>query len=248
MNETFVRQYLSKEEPIGERLLVEELIPGKTQLGPPIAWEIVGVIKDVKFGGLNSGGAPGIYVPLMQSPWAGGVVALRTGTEPSRLAQAARRALAQLDGNMPVTSVKTMEQIVSESMSQSQLQTWLIGGFAAVALMLAALGIYGVVSYSVTQGTHDMGLRIALGATAGDVLKLVLGNVLLLLAAGLLAGAAGALVLTRLLTSLLFGVKPTDPWTFLTVSLVLVLVALAAGYVPARRATRIDPVVALRVE
>jgi putative ABC transport system permease protein len=128
------------------------------------------------------------------------------------------------------------------------MQTWLIGLFAAVALVLAALGIYGVMSYSVAQGTHDIGVRIALGASTGDVLKLVLKKGMLLTGVGLLVGVAGALALTRLLASLLFGVKPTDPWTYVAVSGLLGVVALVAGLVPARRAARIDPVVALRFE
>jgi len=248
VNQSFVKQYLPKEEPLGQRILVEELITGKRELGPPIAWEIVGVIQDVKFGGLNSTGVPVIYVPLLQSPWASGILGLRTAIEPSSVASAVRAALAQLDANMPVTSVKTMDQIVIDSMSESRMQTWLIGLFAAVALVLAALGIYGVMSYSVAQGTHDLGVRIALGAGVGDVLKLVLKKGMLLIGAGLLVGVAGALAITRLLASLLFGVKPTDPWTYVAVSGLLALVALVAGLVPARRATRIDPVVALRFE
>ena len=248
VNETFVKKYLPKEDPIGQRLLVEELVTGKTQLGPPIAWEIVGVIRDVKFGGLNSDGVPVIYVPLLQSPWPSGILALRTESDPSGVTQAARSALAQVDRDMPVTSVKTMDQVVADSLSQSRIQTWLIGAFGLVALILAALGIYGVMSYAVAQGTHDMGLRIALGASAGDVLKLVLGKGMLLTGIGLVVGVAGALALTRLLSSLLFSVKATDPWTFVVVSLLLAAVALAAGFIPARRATRIDPVIALRVE
>jgi putative ABC transport system permease protein len=247
VNEAWVRQYLPKQEPLGERLLVEELVTGKTQLGPFIAWEIVGVVADAKFGGLNSDGVPTIYVPMMQSPWPGGVLALRTATEPMSLAPAVRAALGELDRDMPVTSVRSMEQVMVESMSQSRTQTWLIGAFAAVALALAALGIYGVMSYSVAQGTHDMGIRMALGASAGEIMWLVLGRGMLVTGAGLLAGVAGALALTRVLSGLLFNVKATDPWTFALVSLTLALVALVAGYIPARRATRIDPVVALRV-
>ncbi|MBZ5595711.1 MAG: ABC transporter permease [Acidobacteriia bacterium] len=248
VNESFVKKYLAKEEALGQRLLVQELITGKTELGPPIAWQIVGVIADVKFGGLNSSGVPVIYVPIMQNPWPGGSLALRTAMAPLSVAQAARVVLAQLDRDMPITSVKAMDQIVVESMSQSRTQTWLIGAFAVVALALAALGIYGVMSYSVAQDTHDIGIRLALGASTGDVLKLVLGRGTLLTGAGLLAGLAGSFALTRLLSSLLFNVKATDPWTFVAVSLLLTLVAVVAGFIPARRATRIDPVVALRFE
>ena len=164
------------------------------------------------------------------------------------MAQTVRTVLAQVDRDMPVTAVKTMEQIMMDSMSQSRMQTWLIAVFAGVALALAALGIYGVMSYSVAQATHDMGIRIALGASAANVLKIVLGRGLLLTAAGLLVGIAGALALTRVLASLLFNVKATDPWTFAGVSVLLAGVALVAGFIPARRATRIDPVAALRFE
>lgn len=249
VNEAFVKKYLPHEEPLGQRLLVEELITGKTQLGPPIAWQIVGVTADVKFGGLNDKeGVPVIYVPIMQSPWPGAALALWTAGDPMSLARAARATLAQVDRDMPVTSVKTMEQIMTDSISQSRTQTWLIAAFAGVALALAALGIYGVISYSVAQGMHDMGIRIALGASAGRLLKLVLGKGMLLAAAGLACGIGGSLALTRVLASLLFNVPATDPWTFLVVSALLAGVALAAGFVPARRATRIDPAEALRVE
>lgn len=249
VNEAFAKKYMPNEEPIGQRLLVEELVTGKTQLGPPIAWQIVGVIGNVKFGGLGEKDAvPVIYVPIMQSPWPGAALALRTAGEPMRFAQTARTVLAQVDRDMPVTAVKTMEQIMADSMSQARMQTWLIAVFAAVALALAALGIYGVISYSVAQTTHDMGIRIALGASAAAVLKVVLGRGLLLAGAGLLAGIAAALALTRVLASLLFGVKATDPWTYAAVSILLAGVALVAGFIPARRATRIDPVVALRFE
>ncbi len=248
VNESFVKQYMPNEEPLGQRLLVEEIVTGQRKLGPPIAWEIVGVIADAKFGGLNDRGVGVIYVPLMQSPWPGGRLALRTSVEPMSVAQSVRSALAQLDRDMPLTNVRTMDQIVVDSTSESRTQTWVLSAFAAVALVMAALGIYGVMSYSVAQGTHDMGIRMALGASAGDVLGLVLRKGLLLTALGLVVGLAGAFGLTRLLSSLLFNVKPTDPWTFIAVALLLTLVALAAGYIPARRAARVDPVEALRFE
>jgi len=248
VNQAFVSRFLSNEEPLGQRLLVEELIVGKRQLGPPIAWQIVGVIGDVKFGGLNSGPTPEIYVPIMQSPWSGAVLALHTAVDPLSLASTVRAALAQVDPEMAVTSVRTMDQVVSESMTQSRMQTWLIGAFAVVALALASLGLYGVMSYAVAQGTHDTGIRMALGAGRGNVLRQVLAKAMLLTGAGLAAGLVGAFALTRALSSLLFNVKATDPWTFAAVSLLLALVALLAGFFPALRATRIDPVVALRFE
>jgi putative ABC transport system permease protein len=249
VNEAFVKKYMANEEPIGQRLLVEELVTGKTQLGPPIAWQIVGVIGNVKFGGLGEKDAvPVIYVPILQSPWPGAALTLRTMGDPMGMAQTARTVLARVDRDMPVTAVKTMEQIMLDSMSQSRMQTWLIAVFAGVALALAALGIYGVMSYSVAQATHDMGIRIALGASAASVLRIVLGRGMLLTSAGLLAGIAGALALTRVLSSLLFSVKTTDPWTFAEVSVLLAGVALFAGFIPARRATQIDPMVALRLD
>ena len=248
VNETFVKRFLPREEPLGKRLLIEELISGKMEVAPPIPWEIAGVIADVKYRGLNRDTEPVIYVPMMQSPWPGGRLALRTATDPLSVAQAARAALDRLDPDMPVTNVQTMEQIMVESMAQPRTQTWLIAAFAAVALALAALGIYGLISYSVAQSTRDMGIRIALGASAGHVLRLVLSRGMILTGAGLLLGLGGALALNRVLSTLLFGVTATDPWTFVSVSVLLALVALAAGLIPARRATRIDPVAALRFE
>jgi putative ABC transport system permease protein len=248
VNETFVRQFLPKEEPLGQRLLVEELVTGKTQLGKPIPWEIVGVIKDVKFGGLNNSGVPEIYVPMLQSPWPGGALSLRTAGDPMRMAQTVRSALLKLDRDMPVTGIQTMDQVVTGSMAQSRIQAWFFASFALAALALASLGIYGVMSYAVAQSAHDLGLRLALGAQTTDVLKLVLSKCLLLTSLGLLVGIGGGLALTRLLASLLFGVKPADPLTFTIVSLLLALVALVAGYIPARRATRIDPLASLRFE
>jgi putative ABC transport system permease protein len=249
VNEAFVKRYLPDEEPLGKKLLMQSLISGSKDVGPATAWEIVGVVANVRYKGLNEKRAvPEIYVPLMQSPWPGAALILRTASEPSSVTQAARIVLARVDPEVPLTSVKTMDQITADSLSEPRLRAWLIGGFAAVALIMAALGIYALISYSVVQGTHDLGIRVALGASRGQILRLVLSRGLLLTAGGLLPGLAGALALTRLLASfsLLFQVGPNDPWTFAAMSLLLVVVALAAGLIPAVRASRIDPVVALR--
>jgi putative ABC transport system permease protein len=251
VNEVFVRRYLPDEEPIGKKLLMQSLISGSKDVGPATAWEIVGVIANVRYKGLDEKRAvPEIYVPLMQSPWPGAALILRTASEPTSVTQAARIVLARVDPEVPLTSVKTMDQITADSLSQPRLRTWLIGGFAAIALIMSALGIYALVSYSVAQGTHDLGVRVALGANRGQIVRLVLTRGLLLTVGGLVPGLAGALVLTRLLASfsLLFQVEPDDPWTFAAISLMLVLVALVAGLIPAIRASRIDPVTALRAE
>ena len=251
VNEAFVRRYLPGEEPIGKKLLMQSLISGSKDVGPATAWEIVGVIANVRYKGLNEKRAvPEIYVPLMQSPWPGAALILRTASEPTSVTQAARIVLAGVDPEVPLTSVKTMDQITADSLSQPRLRAWLIGGFAAIALIMSALGIYALISYSVAQGTHDLGVRVALGANPGQILRLVLTRGLLLTAGGLVPGLAGALVLSRLLASfsLLFQVEPDDPWTFAAISLMLVLVALVAGLIPAVRGSRIDPVMALRAE
>ena len=236
VSQTFVRMYLSGQQPLGQRVV----------LGKGI--EIVGVVGDVKFGGPEAASVPILYLPMAQSPWAGGALGLLTSGDPAALAPAVRTALAQVDRDTPVTAVKTMDRIAADSMLQPRLQAGVMAVFAGLALVLSALGIYGMMSYTVARGTREIGVRIALGATAGDVLRLVLGAALRMAGAGLLAGLAGAFALTRLLSSLLFQVKPADPPTFVGVSLLLVLVAIAAGYIPARRAMRIDPMAALRDE
>jgi ABC-type antimicrobial peptide transport system permease subunit len=162
--------------------------------------------------------------------------------------QTVRAALAQIDRQTPVTRVRTMEQIALDSMLQPRTQAGLMGAFAAIALLLSGLGIYGVVSYSVAQATRDIGIRMALGADAADVIRLVLGKSMLLTGTGLALGLAAALAASRLLAGLLYHVKPGDPWTYGTVAILLAAVAILAALLPARRATQVDPLVALRAE
>jgi putative ABC transport system permease protein len=174
--------------------------------------------------------------------------ALRTDGDPLAMASSAVAAVHALDPAQPVAEVRTVADIIDESLSRSRLNTVILATFAAVALILAAVGIYGVMAYSVTQRTHEFGIRMALGAGRFEVLRMVLRHGLLVAGAGVAIGLAAAYFLTRVLTTLLFGVTSTDPATFAGVSIVLVAIALAATYVPARRATRVDPMVALRYE
>ena len=246
VNQTFVRLYLPAKNPLGQRVVVGK-VAGDPK-SPPTAYEIVGIVEDIKFGGPAANNAQIIYMPFQQNLPAGGSLVLRTSASPLRVAQSVRASLGQMDRETPVTRIKTMDQIVLDTMLQPRTQAWLLIGFATIALILAALGNYGVTSYYVAQNTHDIGIRMALGADPGEVLKLVLRKGMLLTGVGLLTGLTGAFTLTRFLSSLLFGVKATDPWTFAAVSLLLACVSALAIFFPARRATRVDPLVALRHE
>ena len=173
---------------------------------------------------------------------------IRTTGDEAGVVSGVRRILNQQDPDLALADVKTMDEVVSQSVAQRRLMMVMLGIFAAAALLLSAVGIYGVIAYGVTQRTQEIGIRLALGAQRGDVLRMVVGQAAWLSAAGIAIGAAGAFALTRLMTDLLFHVKPFDPATFAAVAAILALVALLAGYVPGRRATRVDPVVALRAE
>lgn len=206
------------------------------------------MIGNVKFGGLSAGEVAEVYTPLAQSPWPGGVLAVRTALEPERMANAVRAAVQRLDRDMPVTNVRTMPQVAAESVARPRMRTWIVGVFAAVALLLAAIGIYGVMSYTVEQSMHDLGLRVALGATPAGLLRMTLRNSLVLSGIGVAVGLAGSFALTRAMRSLLYNVQPADPLTFVAVAAILVAVSLLAAWVPARRAAAVDPIVALRWE
>ncbi|HYM13761.1 MAG TPA: ABC transporter permease [Bryobacterales bacterium] len=249
INETMARKFFPMEEPLGKRILVQEIVPGKTQLGPEIPWEVVGVVADERVNSLDDkGDNPGIYVTNEQSPAYFQALIVRAATNPSLLQQALRKAVREIDKNQPLTDIKTLEQIKSESLASNRLRSLLLGVFATIAVLLSAIGIYGVISYSVERRTHEIGIRAALGASAGSLLGLILRGGMLLTGIGLVLGFGGALGLTRLLATLLFGVEPRDPVTIGAVAGVLAAVALLACYIPARRATKVDPMVALRYE
>ena len=249
INETMARKYFPKEDPLGKRILIQEIVPGKTQLGDEIPWEVVGVVADEL---VSSPGDrddnPGVYVSVSQSPVYGQALVVRAAMSAALLQQAIRRAVKAVNKDQPLTDMRTLEQIKSESMASNRLRSLLLAVFAAVAMLLSAIGIYGVISYSVVQRTHEIGIRAALGASTGNLLRLVLRNGMWMTAGGLALGVGGALGLTRLLNALLFGVGARDPVTIAAVAGVLALVALLACYIPARRAAQVDPMVALRYE
>ena len=237
INETMARLYWPNEDPLGRRLRI---------VASP--WlTVVGVVGDVRHSGLNFPPNPEMYLSHLQEPETSLAVMVRTTGDPLRLASAARDQVKAIDKDQPV-NVNTMEQVLSNSVARQRFNAQLLGVFASVALILAMIGVFGVINYSVAQRTHEIGIRIALGAQRRDVFTLVVGQGLVLAVLGVAIGSAGALALTRLVTGLLYGVSPTDATTFAVVSLLVTLVALLACYVPARRATRVDPLVALRYE
>jgi putative ABC transport system permease protein len=241
VNETMARRYWPNEDPIGKRV----------NLGDPAntPWvTVIGIVKDTRNVGLEKEPYPQMYAPAAQFPRRAATFVARTSGDPAAVAPALRRELAALDRDLPLYNVRTMEQVLSDSISRRRFQMMLIAAFAGVGLLLAAVGIYGVISYTVAQRSHEIGVRMALGARAADILKLVVGQGLGLTLAGVGVGLAGAFALTRVLSSLLYGVSATDPLTFACVSLALLGVALLACLVPARRATKVDPMVALRYE
>ena len=244
VSQNLARHYWPGGDAIGERLK-----PGFFN----DTWcAVIGIVADTKQYSLGETPSPSLYLPYAQAPASflmqDITFVLRTGSEPLSLVAAARRAVQAVDPNVPVFDVATMEQLVYRSASEPRFNAALLGIFAALALVLAAVGIYGVMSYAVQLRTHEIGLRMALGAQASDVLQQVVRRGMLLAAGGIAAGMAGAWVMTRFLSNLLFGVRPTDPVTFALVPLILAAVALVACLVPARRATKVDPMVALKYE
>jgi putative ABC transport system permease protein len=228
--------------------------PGADPLGRRISWggnnwrTIVGIVGDVKNEGLDASTGFQSYVPYTQSPSPGMAIVVRASANPQNLATEIRSQVLAVDREQPVFNIKLLESIVADSVGGQRLTTLLLGLFGALALILAAVGIYGVLSFSVAQRTHEIGIRMALGAQRSDILKLVVGQGLVLALVGVGLGLVAAFALTRLMSSLLYGVTASDPLTFATAPLLLALVALAASFIPARRATRVDPMEALRYE
>jgi putative ABC transport system permease protein len=245
VNQAFVRRHFPSSNPIGEHIFL-----GKTSC------EIVGVVGDVK-SYLDQPAPPATFVPAAQASydtsalfegWFPRIVLVRSNVDPLSLSRSVRDAIAAVDPTVPTGSIRSMEQVLSHSLALRSFMMFLLGLFAAVALVLASVGIYGVISFAVSQRTREIGVRMALGAHPGDVLRLILGEGLKLVLAGVALGIIAALAMTRLLSTLIYGVSASDPLIFLSVITLLVVVSLAACYVPARRAMRVDPMVALRYE
>jgi putative ABC transport system permease protein len=211
-----------------------------------LAWEIVGVVGDVRSHGLQRPAQSIVYRAVPQDGWRNATLVVRTSGEPLALAETVRKAILSLDPSQPVANVRALTEVVARSLGDRRLTAMLLGVFALAAVSLAAIGLYGVIAFAVTQRTREFGIRVALGATKGDVLGLVLRRGLLLAGIGIACGVAGSFGLTRLLARFLYEVKPTDPITFATVSALLLAVALFASWFPARRAAKVDPMVALR--
>ncbi len=242
IDETMARKYWPNEDPLGKRISFE---------GPPDnrRWrEIVGIIGHVKHKDLEGESRVQYYIPHLQRSQGSMFLAVRTSGTPTEQAPAVRNVIKNLDKDLPVFRVMAVEQLVADSMTLRRFTLTLLGIFAVIALVLATVGLYGVLSYSVTQRSHEIGVRMALGARAADVLKLIVKQGMLLTGVGVLIGLVGAFALTRLMANLLFGVKASDPLTYVVIALLLATVALLACWLPARRATKVDPMIALRYE
>jgi putative ABC transport system permease protein len=244
INQTLARRFWPDEDPTGKPIRIVD--SGITDSN--VSATIVGVVGDVKHGSLDEKSTPQIYLSFAQNPFIFATLVVRTQTEPTSMAGAVRSAVWSVDRDQPVWKVRTVQFLINRDLGPRRFMMALLVGFAALALLLATIGIYSVISYSVTQRTHELGVRMALGAKAGDVLKLVIGQGMVLILIGVGVGLAAAVGLTRLMAGLLFGVTVTDPLTFAAISLVLTGVALGACFVPALRATRVDPMIALRYE
>jgi putative ABC transport system permease protein len=248
VNENFVRRYLPGVDPLTQTVSVDQLVPGETRTGAAIAWRIVGVFHNVRVNGLRNDDDPEIDVPFWQSPWPQAGIAVRTSGDPETMTKSIAAAIHSVDPELPMANIITMDQLLDRALLGDQFIASLFGSFALVALSLAGVGIYGVMAFGVAQRTHEIGLRMALGADKQQVLGLVLREGFSLALGGLGLGLLGAMILGRAMQSTLYGVGTVDVGPFAVVAVVLLAAALLACYIPARRAARVDPMVALRYE
>jgi putative ABC transport system permease protein len=240
INETMARKYWPDEEPTGKKITL--------LFGDPKVYEVVGVVGDVRHGGLDSNPRPELFLHHLQSPSSSMQMVVRTAADPLLLLPEVKNQIWSVQKDQPIARIVKMEQLLSASLQERRFTLAILGSFALIALALAGVGIYGLISFSTRQRTHEIGVRMALGAQTRDILKMIISQGLILTLSGVGLGLAGAIIFTRFLQSMLFGVSATDPLTFVLISLLLAAVALIASYVPARRAMKVEPVVALRYE
>lgn len=248
VNETFARKYFSGVDPLAQRLLLEQPAPGVPKLGPPTEWQVVGVYPDVRNRGLRAEVVPEIHVPFAQSPFPQTAVAVRAQVDPASLIKTISGVVQSMDPNLPLAEAKTMDDLLIDSRAGDRFVALLFAGFAAIALVLAALGIYGVMSFAVAQRSHEIGVRMALGADQGSVMSLILKEGMILTGVGLVLGFGGAFMVGRAMRSFWYQVGTIDFSVFSIVASVLLASALLACYLPARRAAQVDPMQALRAE
>ncbi len=241
INETAARRYWPNQNPLGRRLILGRAPDEEVR-------EVVGVVKDSKYRQLTEQAPPAIYVPLAQDYRANMALHVRSTGEPEAMMAVVRREVQAMDASLPLYNIKTLEEQRNSSLYTSRLAATLLTVFGLLALLLAAVGLYGVMAHAVNRRTREIGIRLALGAQGRDVLRQMLGEGMALVMIGVALGLAGAIALTRLMKTLLFGVSATDPLTFSVIVGLLLVVALFACFIPARRATRVDPLVALRSE
>jgi putative ABC transport system permease protein len=244
INTTLAQRFFAHEDPIGKRFMLGHPSPKEV----PKWITIVGVAGDTKLYGLANPARLEVYLPFRQSALRDMTLVVKSGMEPAALTSAIRYAIGSIDKEQAIFAIATMQELVDNSVSTRRITLILLGMFGALALVLGGIGIYGVLAYSVAQRTHEIGIRMALGARGGDVVHMILAQGAKIAGAGVVIGVAASFGLTRLMTKLLFSVSPADPATFAAVAIVLVLVALLASYIPARRTLRVDPMIALRHE
>jgi putative ABC transport system permease protein len=241
INDVLAARFFPNDDPLGKRLDFGDAEKNGY-------WEIVGVVRGVRHEGLEEKINPEVYVAHAKSPWRTMTLVVRTTNDPAQIVSAVQSELRSIDRDQPIFNVRTLDRVVHESLAGPRVAAVMMGVFALVALLLATIGIYAVMSYAVTQRTHEIGVRLALGAQASDILRMVVGQGMLLTLVGLIIGLGASLLLTQAMTKVLYDVKATDPVTFISITTLLTLVAFAANYFPARRATRVDPMQALRYE